>query len=240
DREDIRTMNVMYTYAKQSRLPSIFPYSLLFPSYESLGQLRIEVCVLILALILCCFITTFIAFISLKNSLFIVAHFLALSAGTLACLYLFQNLTYNFVVGPWLYLVPILYVDTLIHVCYSRTDSKWKYNRVILSLLIAVFVLYLFPIQTYAFQIICSSIIYQSIICFVLINLILPSWFYLFQSNNNNDNNNDNNDDNNSEDQIDTVVSPTMTIVVPNNSLKGGMEINNHTDESNINTNDPI
>ncbi|CAF3120954.1 unnamed protein product, partial [Rotaria sp. Silwood2] len=119
---------------------------------------------------------------------------------------------------------------TLIHICYNRPNSKWKYNRVIISLIISALVLYLIPIQTYIFKIIRSSIIYQSTICFVMINLILPSWFYLFQSINNNNNN----------DQIDTVMSPTMTITVGNQSLPNGIEVNNPVDESSKNTNDPI
>ncbi|CAF2429894.1 unnamed protein product [Rotaria sp. Silwood2] len=230
DREDIRIMNQMYTYANQNPIPSIFPYSVIFPNYESLGQLRIEMCLLILALIICSFISTFILFISLKNSLLIISHLLALLASTLTCLYLFHRLTFNFLNASWLYIAPTLFIDTLIHICYNRPNSKWKYNRVIISLIISALVLYLIPIQTYIFKIIRSSIIYQSTICFVMINLILPSWFYLFQSINNNNNN----------DQIDTVMSPTMTITVGNQSLPNGIEVNNPVDESSKNTNDPI
>ncbi|CAF3779960.1 unnamed protein product [Rotaria sordida] len=237
DREDIRTMNQMYTYANQNPIRSIFPYSLVFPNYESLGQLRIEMCLLIFALIICSFITTFILFISLKNSLLIISHLLALLAGSLTCLYLFHNLTFNFVNASWLYVVPILFIDTLIHVCYNQQNSKWKYNRVIISLIISTLILYLFPIQTYIFKIIISSIIYQSIICFILINLILPSWFYLFQSNNDNNNNKDNNINN---DQIDTVTNPAMTIIVGSQSLPNGVEMNNPVNESNGNINHPI
>ncbi|CAF3412727.1 unnamed protein product [Rotaria sp. Silwood1] len=230
DREDIRTMNQMYTYANQNSIPSIFPYSLIFPNYEALGQLRIEMCLLIFALIICSFTSTFILFISFKNSFLIISHLLALLASTLTCLYLFHSLTFNFLNALWLYIVPILFIDTLIHICYNRQSSKWKYNRVIISLIISALILYLFPIQTYIFKIIRSSIIYQSIICFVMINVILPSWFYLFQSNNNNTNN----------DQIDTVMNPTMTIIVGNQSLPNGIAMNHSVDESNRNINDPI
>jgi hypothetical protein len=172
----------MYTYANQNSIPSIFPYSLVFPTYESLEVIRIEMYLLISLLIICSLINTFIPFISIKISLLITFHFLALLTGTLTCLYLFHNLTFNFADALWLYVVPIVFLDTLIHTSYNITNSKWKYNRVILSLMISLMILYIFPIQSYVFQIMRDSLIYQSIICLVLINLVLPSWFYLFQS----------------------------------------------------------
>lgn len=237
DRDDIRTMNNMYTYASQNSISSIFPYSLLFPSYESLGYLRIEICALILVLVLCCFIGTFIAFISFKSSLIIISQFLTLSSGTFTSLYLFHNLTYNFIAAPWLYLVSIIFIDTLIHASYNRTSGNWKYNLVIISLLISSFILYIFPIQTYVFHLIRLSIIYQCIICFLLINIVLPSWFYLFRSNASNNNNMDINEE---QEQIDAVLSPTMTTVVSDQSLTTGIEKSNISSESNTNINEPI
>ncbi|CAF4396935.1 unnamed protein product, partial [Adineta steineri] len=78
DREDIRTMENMYTYANESPLPDVFPYSMLYASYESLEQIRVEIYLLILLLIICTFISTLIPFISLQNSLLIISHLLAL------------------------------------------------------------------------------------------------------------------------------------------------------------------
>jgi hypothetical protein len=213
DRDDIRTMNNIYIYASHSRIPFIFPYSLVFPNYESLGQIRLEMYLLILLLIICSLFGTFISFFSLKNSLLIISNILALLTGTLTCLYLFHNLTFNFANALWLYVVPIVFLDTLIHSCYQKFSSKWKYNRIILSLIISLLVLYIFPIQSYVFQVIRNSLIYQSIICLILINFVLPSWFYLFQSIN-------------KTEQVNKVIQPRI-ISDGNQSLTNGTEVKN-------------
>jgi hypothetical protein len=174
-------MTNLYTYAQQSSLSSIFPYSLVFAHYESLAQIRIEVYLSILCLVIISFLIPLLFFISFEKALLISSHFLALLSGSLACLYLFHNLTFNFANALWLYLIPVIYLDTLIHTSYNITKSKWKYNRVILSLIISLIVVSFFPIETYVFQIIYNSLIYQSIICFILINLILPSWDYIIE-----------------------------------------------------------
>ncbi len=213
-------MHNMYTYASQNSIPSIFPYSLLFSTYESLEQIRIEIYLLILLLIICTFIGTFIP---LKKSLLTIAHLLALLAGTLTCLYLFHDLTFNFANALWLYVVSILFLDTLIHTCYNKSNSKWKYNRIILSLMISLLVLYLFPIQSYVFQIIRNSLIYQSMICLILINFILPSCYYLFQSTMNTNH------------PINIVRQPMITTIDGNQSLTNGIEIKNTGYETNTN-----
>jgi hypothetical protein len=203
-------MNNLYTYSSQSSIPNVFPYSLLFPTYESLGQIRIEMYLLIILLIISCFIITLISFISFKKTFLIILHFLSLSTGTLTCLYLFNNLTFNFANILWLYIIPIIYLDTFIHILYKKSNDKWKYNRIIISLIISLSILYLFPIQSYVFQIIRNSLIYQSIICLILINLILPSWFYLFKKINKND----------------QITKPTISSIEGNQSLTNGLEIN--------------
>jgi len=210
DREDILLMNKLYSYSSQSSIPNVFPYSLVFPIYESLEQIRIEIYFLIVLLIILCFIGTLILFISLKQTFLIVLHFLCLLTSTLTCLYLFNNLTFNFVNILWLYVMPIIYLDIFIHILYKKSNDKWKYNRIIISLIISLNILYLFPIQSYIFQIIRNSLIYQSIICLILINLILPSWFYLFKKINKND----------------QIIKPIISSIEGNQSLTNGLEIN--------------
>lgn len=174
-------MNNMYTYAQQSSIPSIFPYSLVFPHYESLGQIRQDIYVLLLVMMIITFIMTLLIFLSFEKTLLIFFHWLILLSGSLACLYLFDNLSFNFANALWLYAAPIIHLDTIIHVCFNISKSKWKYNRVILALIISLIVLSFFPIETYIFLIIRNSLIYQSIICLILINLILPSWYYIIE-----------------------------------------------------------
>ncbi|CAF3683305.1 unnamed protein product [Adineta steineri] len=228
DREDIRTMENMYTYANESPLPDVFPYSMLYASYESLEQIRVEIYLLILLLIICTFISTLIPFISLKNSLLIISHLLALLTGTLTCLYLFHNLTVNFANGLWLYIISIVFLDTLIHTCYNRLSSKWNYNRIIFSLMISLLVLYCYPIQSYVFRIIRNSLMYQSIICLILINFILPSCCYLFRSINKND------------EQINKVQIPIVTIIDGSQILTNGTEIKTSTYEISTSINSSI
>ncbi|CAF0960618.1 unnamed protein product [Adineta ricciae] len=213
DRLDIRTMNNLYTYTDQSPLPSVFPYSLLFPTYEALEQIRNEIYLSILLLIVACFILTLVPWFSFSNTLLTISHVLALLTSSLTCLYFFHKLTFNFGNALWFYVVSIIYLETLIHACYKRSDSKWKYNRIILSLLTSLVVLHFIPIQAYVFQIIRNSLIYHSIVCLILINLILPSCDYLIQSMNQND------------EQIHKVRQPMVTIIDVNQSLTNGIEI---------------
>jgi predicted Na+-dependent transporter len=99
--------------------------------------------------------------------------------GSLACLYLFHNLSFNFANALWLYIVPVIFLDAIIHVSFNIIESKWKYNRIILSLIMSLIIFSFFPIESYIFLIIRNSLIYQSIICLILINWILPSWNYI-------------------------------------------------------------
>jgi hypothetical protein len=211
----------MYTYAQQNPIPSIFPYSLIFPHYESLAQIRIEAYLLPLVMIITTFIITLIIFTSLKKSLLIFSHLLALLCGNLACLYLFHNLTFNFANSLWLYVTPVIFLDTLIHASFNIKKSKWKYNRVILSLIISLIIFSFFSIETYIYHIIHLSLIYQSIICFILINFILPSWYYVIEKILNR----------NKGDKV-----PTTTIDT-NQPLTVGTEIQNLVYEPNGNTN---
>jgi len=172
----------MYTYAQQSSIPSIFPFSIIFPHFESLAQIRIEVYLLILIMVITTLIITLLICFSFEKTLLIFLHLLILLSGNLACLYLFHNLTFNFANALWLFIVPAIFLDTLIHASFNIKKSKWKYNRVILSLIMSSIVLLLFPIETYVFHIIRNSLFYQSIICLVLINLILPSWHYIIKT----------------------------------------------------------
>ncbi len=172
----------MYNYGRQSSIPSIFPYSIVFPHYESLGQIRVETYLLILVMVIITFIITLLIFLSFEKTLLIFFHFLTLLSGSLACLYLFHNLSFNFANALWLFVVPVIFLETFIHASFNLTKSKWKYNRVILSLIISLIILSFFPIETYIFHIIRNSLIYQSIICLVLINLILPSWHYIIET----------------------------------------------------------
>lgn len=177
DYQDIQTMNNMYIYSKQSQIPSIFPYSLIFPTYEALKEIKYEIYFLFLLLIVISFLILFVFYLSLLKCLIISFHYLTLLTSTLTCLYLFHNLTFNFANILWLYIIPIIYIDIFIH----QSNSKWIYNRVILSLIISLLIFYFFPIQSYVFQIIHYSLLYQSIICLILINFLVPSWFYLFE-----------------------------------------------------------
>ena len=219
-------MSNLYKYAKQNPISSVFPYSMIFPNYESLGQIRFEICLLIFSLITCSFVVTLVSFISLRNSLLIILYLLPLLTGTLVCLYLFHNLILNFANALWLYVVPVVFIDTSIHLCYNQTGSKWKYNRIIVSLMVSLLVLFSFPIQTYIYRIVRNSLIYQSLICAILINFILPSWFYLLQSND-------------TDNQMNNVESST-TDIIGNPSLPNGREINNTVNELNGNTNDSL
>ena len=174
-------MNNLYTYAKQSSIPSIFPYSLVFPHYESLGQIRIEICLLILLLTIGTFILILLMFISLRMALLISLHILLLLTGTFACLYVFHNLSFNFANALWFHLIPIIFLDPIIHASFNIKQFKCKYNRIIFSFIIPLIIFFCLPIETYIYRIICYSLIYQSILCLILINLILPSWFYVIE-----------------------------------------------------------
>ncbi|CAF3528012.1 unnamed protein product [Rotaria sp. Silwood1] len=182
NREDLRTMNNLYTYAQQSSIPSIFPYSLIFPHYESLGQIRMEIYLLILLMTIITFLIAFLMFMSFEKALLIFLHLLILLSGSLTCLYLFHNFSFDFASAPWLYLNPSIFLDTIIHATFNIRKSKWKYNRILFSLIISLAIFSFFPIETYIYHIICYSLIYQSIICFTLINIILPSWFYFIET----------------------------------------------------------
>lgn len=185
DRDDIRTMNNIYTYAKQSSLPSVFPYSLIFPKYESLAQIRLDMYVLVLLFIVVPLIFTFMSFVWLKMSLSVVFHLLLLFTSTLAILYQFHRLSFNFVNAIWLMILPMIFTETLIHSAFFHRNSQWKYNRVFLSLIISFIVLYICPIESYVFLTIRNSLMYQSMICLILINFIIPSFHYfLFELSN--------------------------------------------------------
>ena len=150
-------MNNIYGYTSESLIPYVFPYSLIFPSYESLGQIRNEIYLLILLLIICAFLHTLISFLSFRKSLLILSSLLFLITGTFTCLYLFHDLTFNFANTLWLYIIPIVFLDVIIHFSYNQNTDKWKYNRIIISLILSLMVLYLIPIQSYVFQIIRNS-----------------------------------------------------------------------------------
>jgi len=215
----------MYNYAQQSSIPSIFPYSVVFPHYESLSQIRIESYLLILIMVIITFIITLLFFISFEKALLIFLNLLTLQSGSLACLYLFDNLSFNFANALWLFVLPIIFLDTFIHVCFNITKSKWKYNRVILSLIISLIIFSFFSIETYIFHIIRNSLIYQSIICFVLINLILPSWYYIIETYLKK----------NKKEKI-----PPPTIIDTDQSLTVGTEIQNLVYEPNGNANGSV
>ena len=175
-------MNNMYTYAHQSSIPSIFPYSIVFPHYEALGQIRVEIYLLILFMVIITFIIILIMFFSFKNAFLIFSQLLALLSGSLACLYIFHDASFNFATAPWLYIIPVIFLDALIHTSFNIRKSKWKYNRVIFSLISSLTILSFFSIESYVFLMIRNSIFYQSIICLLLINLILPSWHYIIET----------------------------------------------------------
>ena len=175
-------MNNLYTYANQSSISSAFPFSLIFPHYESLGRIRIDIYLLILLLITVTLLLTLVFFISLRKALLIFTHLLATLSGSLACLYVFHDLTFNFADILWFYLVPVVYLDTLIHSCYTTGQSKWKYNRVILSLILSLLIFAALPTQTYLYHIIWQSLLYQSLLAILIINVILPSWSFILDS----------------------------------------------------------
>ena len=182
-------------------------------NYPLYSEIRNEIYLLILLLIVACFILTLVPWFSFSNTLLTVSYILALLTSSLTCLYVFHKLSFNFGNALWFYVVSIIYLETLIHACYKRSNSKWKYNRIILSLLISLVVLHFIPIQAYVFQIIRNSLIYHSIVCLILINLILPSYDYLIQSMHQHD------------EQIHKVRQPMVTIIDVNQSLTNGVEI---------------
>ncbi|CAF3642209.1 unnamed protein product [Rotaria sordida] len=226
DRKDLRTMNNLYTYTRQSSIPSIFPYSLVFPHYESLGQIRMDIYLLILLMTIITILITFVMFISFKKALLIFLHLLTLLSGGLTCLYLFHNFSFNFANAPWLYIMPIIFLDTIIHTTFNIRKSKWKYNRILFSLIISLIIFSFFPVETYIFHIICYSLIYQSIICFILINIILPSWFYMIETI--------------SKKKNKRTKIPSTIIIDTNQSLIVGTEIQNLACETNGNMNGSI
>ena len=176
DGNDLRVMDNMYRYAEESSMPSVFPYSIIFSHYESLRQIRFETYLLILILSISTLIVTLLVFFSLVKSLLVFIHLLIVLGGSLTCLYLFHRLTFNFANALWLYIVPVIFVETLLHASFNLSKSKWKYNRVILSLIISLIIFSFFPIETYMFLLIRNSLIYQAILCLIAINLLLPSW----------------------------------------------------------------
>jgi hypothetical protein len=172
------------------------------------------------------FIITLLIFISFEKALLIFLNLLTLQSGSLACLYLFHNLSFNFANALWLFVLPIIFLDTFIHVCFNITKSKWKYNRVILSLIISLIIFSFFSIETYIFHIIRNSLIYQSIICFVLINLILPSWYYIIETY--------------LKKNKKEKIPPPSTIIDTDQSLTAGTEIQNLVYEPNGNANGSV
>ena len=174
-------MNNLYTYARQSSLPAVFPYSLVFPNYESLAQIRLEMYLLLILLVICALVLSYLFFLSWEISVSIAFLLLFLCTGTLACLYQIHHLTFNFANALWLPVVPVLFVETLIHSAYCSGRSNWKYNRIILSLLLSLSVLYIYPLQSYVFRLIRNSLLYQSVICLLLLNVLLPSLHHLFK-----------------------------------------------------------
>ena len=212
-------MNNMYTYTSQSLIPFVFPYSLLFSTYESLEQIRIEMSLLIVLLLACTFIIPLMTWISLRNSLLIFVHLFTILTGTLTCLYFFHDLTFNFANALWLYVIPIVFLDTLIHQTFHQTNAKWNYNRILISLIMSSVVLFLYPIQSYVFRMIRNSLIYQSLICLIVINVILPSWNYLFRSMK-------------SREKISQVIKPTIASIEGNQLLTNGLEINRNINSS--------
>lgn len=182
DRDDLRTMSNLYTYANQSGLNGIFPYSLVFPHYEALGQLRLDIDHLILIFTLVTLIVSSISSRSVRNSLFISLHYLTLLASSLACLYYFHQFTINFANALWFYFLPVIYLDGYLHSVSST--SKWVRNRVLLALILSLIVFHFLPIETYLYHIIHQSLLYQSVITFFLWNISLPSWMSIFKKSN--------------------------------------------------------
>lgn len=174
-------MKNMYTYAKESSIPSVFPYSFIFSHYESLAQIRKEIYLLTLFMAIAAFLIPFAIFASLRRAVLIVSQVLTLQAGSLACLYWLHDLTFNFANVLWLYIVPVIFLDTLIHASWSVTQSKWIYNRVLLALIVSLSISSLFSIETYIFHMIRLSLLYQAGICFVLVNIVLPAWCCLIE-----------------------------------------------------------
>ena len=206
-------MNNLYTYTSQSLIPFVFPYSILFPAYESLEQIRVEIFLLIVLFLSSIFIVLLVTFISIRNTLLIVLHFLALFIGTFTYLYLFDHLTLNFANALWLYVSPIVFLDVLIYQSFENDSNKWNSNRMILSLILSLVFLFICPIQSYVFRIIRNSLLYQSILCLLMINVVIPSWNYFFQSRKN-------------QEQIDQVIKPTISSIEVNQSLTNTLEIN--------------
>lgn len=206
-------MNNLYTSASQSLIPYVFPYTVLFSAYESLEEIRVEIFLLIVLFLTSAFIVLLLAFISIRNSLLIVLHLLGLLTGTFTCLYLFDHLTFNFANALWLYIIPVPFLDILIHQAFRNNLKKWNYNRMIISLMMSLTILFVFPIQSYVFRIIRNSLIYQSILCLLLINVIVPSWNYFFQARK-------------AKEQIDQVMKPTISSIEVNQALTNTLEIN--------------
>lgn len=161
-------------FTKQSNLPSAFVYSVVFSFFEALIQIRNDIYSIILILFIISLVFNYFLSIELKRTVTIVYSTLLISISTLACLYQFHNLTFNFANALWLSSLPLIYIETLLHCSYSDSKSQWQYNRILISLIIALIVLYIYPIETYIFVIIRNSLMYQSSISLLVVNLLLP------------------------------------------------------------------
>ena len=206
-------MHNLYSNAKSSLLESIFPYSLVFPNYESLDQIRIDMYSLYTPLISMCFVYLCQFFFRLKITLSIIFYFLMISMGTLASLYQFQNLTFNFANALWLPMVPIVFIETLIHSSFFSYRSRWQYNRIIISLIMSLSIIYFYPIQTYIFLIIRNSLMYQSLFTLLVINVFIPACHSLILTRTSSETNQSNNN-----------IQPTTSSNDCNQSLTNQLE----------------
>ena len=175
-------MKNMYQLARESGISSIFPYSLVFPHYEALGQLRVELQLLILIVTLVTLFLSIFVYFSMKKVLLVFAHLLSILSATFAGLYLFHGLTINMANSLWFYFMPTIYIDAILHSTFDVRKSKWIYNRVIFSLIFSLILFSFLPIESYLYEIIYSSLLYQSVLCLIAINLSIPSWFYILDS----------------------------------------------------------
>lgn len=173
-------MNNMYNLAEQSGLPDLFPYSLVFPHYESLTQIRFELKILISIASVILFLISITFQLRLKKTIFVFFSLISLFTVPIAILQTFQNLTINFASSLWFYLLPMIYLDGLLHFVLNRHQSRWLYNRVALSLLLSLSSYFLLSLETYVYEVIFFSLFYQSILFILLVNVILPSFFRLF------------------------------------------------------------
>ncbi|CAF0972507.1 unnamed protein product [Didymodactylos carnosus] len=158
-RSDILTMDNMYRYSRQSEIPGLFPYSLVFSHYETLT--------LIITFHYVCLLSTLFTCLYLFHSLTIN----------------FANVFILFIV-PGIFVDCFIHYG---YRYLRKTNGEniksrqclFGYDRIFLSLFISLFVLIFFQIQSYTFIVLRNILFYYVVLTFIHLNIFLPLWLHL-------------------------------------------------------------